>query len=45
MTGTVGEVQLLIEMYCWRSERYDFIQERAVPDRPREDWRRDMRIE
>ena len=43
--GAVEELQLLIEMNCWWSERYDLIQERAVPDKPREVWRREMRME
>ena len=45
MTGAVEEVQLLIEINCLRSERYDLIQERAVPDKPRAEWRREMSME
>ena len=36
---------MLMEMNCFLSERYDDIQERAVPVKPRDDWRRVMRME
>ena len=37
VSGAVEEVQLLMEMNCFLSERYDDIQERAVPVKPRHD--------
>ena len=45
VTGAVEELQLLMEMNCFLLERYDDIQERAVPVKPRDDWRRVMRME
>ena len=37
VSGAVEEEQLLMEMNCFLSERYDDIQERAVPVKPRHD--------
>ena len=45
VTGDVRDLQLLIEMKCCLSVRYDWNQERAVSVIPRVDLRREMSME